>query len=113
MSACSLGLVATMAAAATAPTASADAASQRMWAKHCADCHGKDGRSQTRLGRKSGAPDLTDKKVQAKLTDDDIFKAIKLGRKNAKGEEKMEAFGGAIADPEITALIAYVRSLAR
>ena len=83
------------------------------WAKHCADCHGENGKSQTRLGRKAGAPDLTDKKRQAKLTDEDAFKGIKFGRKNSRGEEKMDAFGDGLSDREITELVAFVRTLAK
>lgn len=81
--------------------------------KHCADCHGADGKAQTRLGRKSGAKDLTDRKAMAKLSDDEVFKTIKFGRKNSKGEEKMEAFGDGLSDAEISALVAYLRGLAK
>src|ERR1041384_7331313 len=81
--------------------------------KHCQKCHGPDGKSQTRLGRKSGAKDLSDKDNQAKLTDDDAFKGIKFGRKNSKGEEKMDAFGDVLSDPEISELVAYVRTFAK
>lgn len=81
--------------------------------KHCIDCHGQDGKAQTRLGRKSGAKDLTDKKAMAKLTDEEVFKTIKLGRKNSKGEEKMDPFGDALSEKEITELVAFVRTLAK
>lgn len=89
----------------------ADAAQN--YRKHCAGCHGNDGKAQTRLGRKSGAKDLSDKAAQAKLTDAEVFATIKEGRRNAKGEEKMEAFAKELGDPEITALVAYVRALAK
>ena len=49
----------------------------------------------------------------AKLTDDDAFKGIKHGRKNSKGEEKMEAFGDRLSDSEISALVAYVRTFSK
>ena len=45
--------------------------------------------------------------------DEDAFKGIKHGRRNAKGEERMDAFGSDLTDPEITALVAYVRTFAR
>jgi mono/diheme cytochrome c family protein len=77
--------------------------------KHCTSCHGPDGKAQTRLGRKSGAKDLSDKSAIAKLSDEEIFRTIKEGRKNAKGEEKMEPFGGEMSDAEITELVAFVR----
>ena len=81
--------------------------------KHCIGCHGADGKSQTRLGRKSGAKDLSDKSNQAKLTDEDAFNGIKKGRRNSKGEEKMEAFGELLSDKEISELVAYVRTFAK
>jgi mono/diheme cytochrome c family protein len=81
--------------------------------KHCTSCHGPDGKSQTRLGRRSGAKDLSSKENQAKLTDEDAFNGIKFGRKNSKGEEKMDAFGNDLSDKEITELVAYVRTLAK
>ena len=31
----------------------------------------------------------------------------------AKGEEKMDAYGADLTDPEITALVAYVRTFAK
>ncbi len=81
--------------------------------KHCNVCHGADGKSQTRLGRKSGAKDLSDAAAMAKLSDGDVFKTIKDGRTNAKCEEKMEPFGDDLSEAEITALVAYVRTLAK
>lgn len=87
--------------------------SRENYKKHCTSCHGADGKSQTRLGRKSGAKDLSDKTALDKLSDDEVFKTIKLGRKNAKGEEKMEPFGDDLSDAEITELVAYVRTLAK
>jgi len=81
--------------------------------EHCNVCHGADGKGQTRLGKKSGAKDLSDKVALAKLTDEDVFKTIKLGRKDAKGEEKMEPFGDEMSAAEITQLVAYVRTLAK
>lgn len=96
------------------PLAHAAAASAREnFQKHCVDCHGGDGRAQTRLGRKSGAKDLTDRQRMAKLTDEEVFRTIKFGRKNNKGEEKMDAFKDGLSDQEITELVAFVRTLAR
>ena len=86
---------------------------QENYKEHCIGCHGPDGKSQTRLGRKSGAKDLSDKTNQAKLTDENAFNGIKHGRKNEKGEEKMEAFGDRLSDKEISDLVAYVRTLAK
>lgn len=101
---CVLTLIATLAFAAT-PEAN--------YKEHCQKCHGADGKAQTRLGKKSGAQNFTDKQAQAKLTDDEAFKSIKNGRKNKNGEERMEGFGGDLSDPEITALVAYIRKFAQ
>jgi mono/diheme cytochrome c family protein len=102
---CALALATAMAIA--APTA------EENYKKHCSKCHGPDGKAQTRLGKKSGAKNLTDKSGQAKLSDDDVFRTIKLGRKDKNGDEKMDAFGDELSDQEITALVAYVRNFAK
>jgi mono/diheme cytochrome c family protein len=93
--------------------AAAERTALENYKQHCVECHGRDGKSQTRLGRKSGAKDLSSKENQAKLTDEDAFNGIKLGRKNNRGEEKMEAFGDRLSDKEISDLVAYVRTLAK
>jgi mono/diheme cytochrome c family protein len=95
------------------PVAAAERSAAENFKQHCVECHGRDGKSQTRLGRKSGAKDLTDKQNQAKLTDEDAFNGIKNGRKNSKGEEKMEAFGDRLSDKEISDLVAYIRTFAK
>ena len=114
----SLGLLACLAlaplVAAPAKKASGQPLSAREnFEKHCVDCHGEDGKAQTRLGRKSGAKNLTDKTAMTKLSDEEVFKTIKFGRKNKKGEETMDAFGDGLSDPEITELVALVRTLAK
>lgn len=105
-------LIASFVGLATALAAAEPGAAQ-IYRKHCAGCHGSDGKAQTRLGRKAGAKDISDKQALAKLTDADVFRTIKEGRKNSKGEEKMEPFGDELSDQEITQLVAYVRTLAK
>lgn len=100
-------LLAAASRAAAVPTA------RENYKTHCVSCHGADGKAQTRLGKKSGAKDISDKTALAKLSDEAVFKTIKFGRKNDKGEEKMEPFGDDMSDPEIAALVAYVRALAK
>ena len=104
ISCCALALLAAVAFAAT-PEAN--------YKQHCSKCHGPDGKAQTRLGKKSGAKDLSDKQAAAKLTDEEAFRTIKLGRKDKNGDEKMDAFGGDLSDKEITELVAYIRSFAK
>jgi mono/diheme cytochrome c family protein len=81
------------------------------WTKHCASCHGKDGKGQTKAGRAADVKDLTDSKYQAGFTDEQMFKQIKEGMKDAKGKEKMKPYGGILSDDEIKALVTFVRGL--
>lgn len=83
---------------------------QDNWNKHCASCHGKDGKSDTKMGRKVGAKDYTDSKVQAAMKDEEMFKAIKEGIKDKEGKIKMKPAEN-LADDDIKALVAYVRTL--
>jgi cytochrome c553 len=76
--------------------------------KDCAKCHGKDGKGQTKMGKKLKCKDYTDPKVQSAMTDDEMFKAIKEGVK-VGGKTKMKAYKK-YSDEEIKALVAYCRS---
>jgi len=80
------------------------------WDDNCAKCHGAEGKGDTRMGRKLDIPDFTDAKTQAKFTDDQAFKAIKDGLKDADGKVRMKAIDG-LSDDEIKALVQYVRGL--
>ena len=75
--------------------------------KDCAKCHGKDGKGQTMMGKKQGAKDYTDAKVQAELKDEAAFKAIKEGYKK-DGKEIMKPAEG-LSDDEIKGLVEYMR----
>ena len=83
---------------------------QANWTKHCASCHGKDGKGQTKAGKMAGVKDQTDAQYQAGLKDDKMFAAIKDGLKE-DGKEKMKPFKDKLSDDEIKALIAHVRTL--
>jgi mono/diheme cytochrome c family protein len=80
------------------------------WTNNCAQCHGKDGRADTKMGRQLSAKDLTDPKVQAAFTDAKATQSIKEGVKQ-NGKTTMKAFAGKLTDEEIKALVAYVRTL--
>jgi mono/diheme cytochrome c family protein len=79
------------------------------WTKHCASCHGKDGKGQTKAGRMAGVKDQTDAQYQAGLKDEKMFASIKDGLKEGE-KEKMKPFKEKLSDDEIKALIAQVRS---
>ena len=83
----------------------------QIWDTKCAACHGKDGKGQTKMGRKLDIKDLTDAKFQASFTDADAVKAIKEGMTDKAGKETMKAFGDKLSDDDIKALVAHARSL--
>jgi cytochrome c6 len=81
------------------------------WSKHCAKCHGEDGKAETKMGKKAGAKNLTDPKVQDEMKDDKAFKSIKEGIKDGD-KTVMKSYGEeGLSDDEIKALVAYVRTL--
>ena len=77
--------------------------------KGCAKCHGADGKGETKMGKKSGAKDYTDAKVQEELKDDAAIKAIKEGYKDKEGKVVMKPSEG-ISDEDAKALVAYMRT---
>jgi len=100
-------LVLAFGAAALLSASAADV--KEVYEKNCAKCHGPDGKGDTKMGKKAEVKDLTDPKVQAELKDDQAFKAIKDGIKDADGKIKMKPAEG-LSDDEIKALVAYVRT---
>ncbi len=80
------------------------------WDANCAQCHGKNGAADTKMGKQLNAKDLTDPKVQAAFSDAKATQSIKEGVKE-NGKTTMKAFGGKLTDDEVKALVAYVRTL--
>ncbi len=88
---------------------SANAADAKaVYDKDCAKCHGADGKGETKMGKKLGAKDYTNAKIQEELTDDAAFKAIKEGYKDKDGKVIMKPAEG-VSDAEIKGLVAYMR----
>jgi mono/diheme cytochrome c family protein len=77
----------------------------QLYAKHCASCHGKDGRAKTIKGRLKHARNLTDGEWQGKVGDERIFNSI------MNGKEKMPAYGKKLSQEQIESLVTYVRAL--
>src|ERR1043166_997247 len=71
-----------------------------IYEKDCTKCHGADGKGETKMGKKLGAKDYTDAKVQAEIKDDAAFKAIKEGLKDKEDKVLMKPLEGA-TDEEI------------
>ncbi|MBI2929285.1 MAG: cytochrome c [Verrucomicrobia bacterium] len=80
------------------------------WVKNCAQCHGPDGKGQTKMGKKLNVVDLTDAKIQEKYTDEQMFTTIKEGVKDNEGKVRMKPAAG-VTDGEVKTLVAYVRTL--
>ncbi len=81
-------------------------AAAALYAKHCATCHGKDGRAKTFKARFNHARDLTDPAWQSEVSDERVFNSISLGR-----GKKMPAFGKKLSTEQLESLVAHVRGL--
>ncbi len=79
----------------------------QLYAKHCASCHGKDGRARTFKAKFNHARDLTDPLWQDEVSDERLFNSIMNGKK------KMPSYRKKLTEEQINSLIAYVRTLAR
>lgn len=97
----SIGFAAALAASAADP--------KENWSASCARCHGADGKGQTNMGKKLGAKDYSDATVQAALTDDAAFKAIKEGFKTSDGKTVMRPAAN-LSDEDIKGLVTYMRT---
>jgi mono/diheme cytochrome c family protein len=85
-----------------APTA------KQLFVKHCASCHGRDGRATTNKGKFSHARDLADAEWQDDVTDERIFNSIMNGR-NIRGN--MPAFSDRFSEAQVNSLVTLVRGL--
>ena len=77
----------------------------QLYAKHCASCHGNDGRAKTIKGKLKHARNLTDGEWQEKVSEERIFNSIM----NGKG--KMPAYARKLSQEQIESLVTYVRAL--
>jgi mono/diheme cytochrome c family protein len=77
-----------------------------LFLKHCASCHGKDGKARTPVARKLGVKDLS----QSKLSDEEIQKQVVEGRRDKRGNLKMPSFKEALSNEEIKLLVAAVKT---
>jgi len=82
--------------------------SKALYEKACQKCHGPDGKGDTKMGKKLGAKDYTDAKVQADIKDEDAFKSIKEGLK--KDDKTLMKPIEEATDDQIKGLIAYMRA---
>lgn len=92
-------------AAASLEFSAAGAVSPRsLYVQNCARCHGSDGRSDTKEGRRLEADDLTTGDAKG-ISNDKLTRVIKNGR------GKMPGFGKKLTPAQIAQIASYVRSL--
>ena len=80
-----------------------------IWAKTCAACHGKDGKGDTKMGKKVDVKDYTEAKTWADFKEEKAIKSVKEGIKDDKGKERMKAYGEQFSEEEIKSLVAFMR----
>lgn len=102
-------VIATLALAVIGWTAQA-ADAQANWDKHCAKCHGKEGKGDTKMGQKLKVKDYSDPKVQEKMTEEHMAKVTKEGAKE-DGKTVMKGYSPELSDAEITDLVAFIRKM--
>jgi cbb3-type cytochrome c oxidase subunit III len=72
----------------------------------CATCHGKDGKGDTNMGKKSKAKDLTKAETWKGIDDKAVEKQVREGT----DDKRMPAFKDKLSDEEIAAVVKYVRT---
>jgi cbb3-type cytochrome c oxidase subunit III len=80
-----------------------DSSAKSLFARRCSSCHGAAGRGETLAGKVSGAPDMTDGKWQAGVSEKRMATSIRNGRGT------MPSFDGKLSQDEIAALVSHVR----
>jgi cytochrome c oxidase cbb3-type subunit III len=91
---------------ATTVTGESQRTSAMLYAKHCASCHGRDGRSKTFKAKFNHARNLTEPGWQEAVSDERIFNSIANGRGG-----KMPSFAKKLSVAEIEGLVLFVRGL--
>jgi len=86
---------------------------QRTYFKYCAECHGADGRGSWRATLFALRPgNLTNPRTLSGLSDEYLFNLVKHGGAPI-GRPGMPAFGYHLSDPEIRAVVDYVKALSK
>jgi len=82
--------------------------------RHCAICHGNDGKGETTGGEKAGVKDYTDPKVSEKLKDiKKVTLSVAKGMKDKEGRMLMAPFERKLKPAEIKGLIKYLEKFSK
>jgi cbb3-type cytochrome c oxidase subunit III len=79
---------------------------EKLYRQHCGDCHGLDGRGNTVLEMGQPYADLTDDQWKNGGDDSSVAKSIREGSFGL-----MPGFGEKLSEPQIQALVAYLKVL--
>ena len=90
----------------TAPPAALAADAATVFKKKCAPCHGKEG-EPNKVFAKQGVRSFKDAEWQKATDDATVEKSIREGKKGTM----MASFEKQLSDEEVTALVAYIRTL--
>lgn len=85
-------------------SATAQSSAAGVYVSKCARCHGSDGNANTPMGKMINVPSLTSSSL-ANATDAALLATI------TNGSGKMAAYSGTLTDAQITAVVAYIRTL--
>lgn len=88
-----------------AAAAPATADVEQVYAKNCKNCHGADGKAETKMGKKHEIDSFADAAWQGRHSDEKIRDAIANGKEGTK----MKAYGKKLSAEQIDALVQYVR----
>jgi mono/diheme cytochrome c family protein len=90
-------------------------AGAKIFAQHCARCHGSggkgDGPDLAKIHADNPPDDWTNRETNAELSDYKIRKIVTGGGPAVDKSPKMPAFGGKISPAQIDDLIAFIRTL--
>ncbi len=88
-----------------------------VWKSKCKNCHGADGKADTKEGKKLKLEDMSTDKWQTEWTDQKIKDIVTNGKKDKNGEwTKMKPFGPEapkdkqLTDAQIDAIIKHIRT---
>jgi mono/diheme cytochrome c family protein len=90
-------------------------AGAKLFAQHCARCHGSRGKGNgpdlAKIHADTPPDDLTDRETNAELSDYKIRKIVTGGGPAVDKSSKMPAFGSKISPVQIDDLIAFIRTV--
>ncbi|AOJ08099.1 c-type cytochrome [Burkholderia mayonis] len=85
----------------------------RLYAAHCAACHGDDGRGEGPLARTLGRwPPTVVGPLLGRRLDGELFWRVVAGMRDAHGAQTMPGFAGRLSDGDVRAVLDYLTVLA-